>query len=277
MLSTNKLKKDLCIKCPQITDLSISVLTSLCTTSTILDLDILSQKLIIDDINIIGLVYRPDNKKPPLVRGYQANNDYIKSFPHQLTIYVCPDPTNETKLINVKVFKNGKLQSTGSRNKEESQKVFNLIFNNIKKTKCFTKEPVIDNFSIVLLNGICYVKNNDMGCNYEINLSILSKIISTKYDLKIDYKQSVHPPAKIWYLYNKNNKKKDGKCYCETKCSYANKKNIDNCCKKIIIQVQHTGIIQFMGPKNNEQLEEVYNFIKEIFYDNYSYFCKNKK
>lgn len=272
---TLTLGKNINIDKPIITDLCVSVLTSLCTTSSLIDLDILSKKLVIDDIHIIGLVYRPNNKAPPLIRGYQGNNDYIKSFPHQLTIYVCPDTTNETKLINVKIFKNGKLQSTGSRNEGESRKVFNLIFDQFKKINCFESKPVLDNFNIVLLNGICYVKNK-LNQKYEINLNILSKMVSKKYDLKIDYKQSVHPPAKIWYLYNKNNIKKDGRCYCKVRCSYANNKNVDNCCKKIIIQVQHTGIIQFMGPKNNVQLLEVYDFIKNIFYEDYYYFCKNK-
>ena len=213
-----------------------------------------------------------------IIRGYIPYYGIKKSFPHQLTIFVCPDQDNLEHLINVKLFRNGSIQMTGCKTEEEGHITTDYIkdcLNKLKKKdyiECNEKKNT-KNIYISMINAICKM-------NFNIKLDILTEMLNNKYNLKVIFDKGVHPPAKVWFMWNKNKKIQNGVCNCNIPCNYTKKKDIietTNYCKKITISIQHTGIIQFMGANIHKQLYDSYEFIITFIYTYYSNIIKIKK
>jgi hypothetical protein len=65
-------------------------------------------------------------------------------------------------------------------------------------------------------------------------------------------------------MYNVNNKKRDGICYCEPKCVLEKRRRKKNTCKIISIMIFSTCEIIITGGKIIEQLDEAYTFMTNI-------------
>ena len=261
-------------------ELKINVLTMQSDLNIYINnIEQLAKDIVFDD-NILGVSYVrifKDNKKNIIItRGYIPYYNYKKSFPHQLTVFVCPDQNCLDHLINIKLFRNGSLQMTGCRNQEEGRIATEYIKECIYKLK--NKEYItcndkidIKNIYISMINAICKM-------NFNIKLDVLTQILIDKYKLKVIFDKGVHPPAKVWFMWNKNKQIQNGHCTCKIPCNFTKKDSIDNThlCKKITISIQHTGIIQFMGANLYKQLYDSHEFIITFMYQYYSNLIKIK-
>ena len=251
--------------------LNINVMTIQSKINTELDIPTLVNKIIIDDINIVGVLYNPKNNNSIYMRGYSPSYELNKSFPHQLTAFVCPNQNNLTHLVNTKIFRNGSIQMTGCKNEEEGHIVTEIMINSLIKIQnedCIKNKNKLErtDLYISMINGICKVYFN-------IKLEALVPILSERYKLKVILDKGVHPPAKIWFMWNSLKKVQDGICTCEQTCEYTKKKKDftkKDMCKKITVSIQHTGVIQFMGGNEIKQLSDSYDFIINFLMKHYS-------
>ena len=251
--------------------LNINVMTIQSKLNTEFDISSLAKDIPIDDINMVGVLYNPKNSKDIYLKGHTPSYELNKSFPHQLTVFVCPDQNDLTHLINTKIFRNGSIQMTGCKEKEEGLKVTQILIDCLttiqdsSSIKNKNKLEKID-FYISMINGICKVYFN-------IKLELLVPILINDYKLKVILDKGVHPPAKIWFMWNESKKVQDGVCSCTPRCEYTKKKKDcckKNICKKITISIQHTGVIQFMGGNESQQLTDSYDFIINFLMKHYS-------
>ena len=186
------------------------------------------------------------------------------------------------KCINIKVFKNGKIQMTGVPSEEVGKKAVNIIINYLKNIpNCEnTDNKIVNNlddlncrnFRIVLINS-------DYFCGYQIKRENLNRLLIEKYNLIVSFESENYPGVKLEYFWNKNtlDTEHEGRCICDKKCLGKGDGLTKNNCKKITVSTFQSGKVIVTGARNTEQLYSAYNYINKVFNDNYFYLKKETK
>ena len=183
------------------------------------------------------------------------NNKEKKHFYNQITMHIQLD-----KIVNLKIFKNGRIQMTGiKKEKEHSEKTVEILLNEINNNK--NKKEIInreiEDVKCLLLKTALINSDFDMG--YKINREMLHRLIIDN-GYYSSFESCIYPGVKIKYYYNEllNNK---GICNCESKCTG---KGINNDCKKITIAVFNSGKIMITGGSSYKHVEIGYKFITDF-------------
>ena len=183
------------------------------------------------------------------------------SFFNQATLVVRKKKEDNSgfKEVNIKIFANGGFQMTGITSEIYSRNVLNWlieIFNSLT-TKLSTKDYLIDRFSVQLLNS-------DYKMNALVRRDELHKILVNQYRLFSTLETTIYQGINTKYYYNEESTRKNGICWCERPCSgQGNGKTLGEC-KRITIAIFQTGSVIITGARNQEQLNESYDFINNI-------------
>ena len=188
-----------------------------------------------------------------------------KRFDNQLTIILKIDD-----FINLKLFKNGRIQITGLKIIDNGKKAINIIIDVIKYYNSINNKIVDKIEEIKLLNyKICLI-NSDFKFNYKIKRTDLYKFIINNTDLICSYEPCIYPGVKIQFYYNKN---KNGICNCD---KYCENKNKNSKCVKITVAIFESGCTIITGSKNIQQIEDTFNYIYKMVNNNISFFEKKE-
>ena len=173
-----------------------------------------------------------------------------KIFYNQITIHVIHDE----KIMNVKLFNNGKIQITGLKNEEQGPKLVQNLIEYLQDLSIMDEDTHLVQHKLVLINS-------DFDIGFEINREILHRemIDSNIYS---SYEPCIYPGVNIKYFINTNNF--DGICCCPGVCNGKGRANGDNDCKKITIAVFKSGKVIITGGQSKPQLETAYRFIKNF-------------
>lgn len=167
---------------------------------------------------------------------------------------------NSFKEIHIKIFNTGKLEIPGIQDSESLVKALDFLVN-ILREKTGKKDLNYNNeFETVLTN-------TNFTCNYFINRDKLYSLLKFKYNLHTLYNPCSYPGIQCKFYMNENNKKKDGICYCSSKCWKRKDKKIG--CNEISFMIFRTGSILVVANSDKKRIEKVYEFIKKILYDEY--------
>jgi len=250
--------------------LKISTITAVCNINSSISLNDLYERSFTDK-NIIYIEYG-SNKNLSNFKGINPNKKKKpkKRFDNQLTI-VYKDLLNN---VNVKLFKNGKIQMTGLKSEKQGKTIVLYLINYINKLN--------DDFSNILLNNtettettetsdidsslylsnykICLI-NCDFKINFKIKRKDLFEYLLNNTDLIVSFEPCIYPGVKIQFFYNE---KQDGVCNCETFCCKKNKM----ICSKITIAVFESGCIIITGSKNIKHTNVCHKFIENIILKN---------
>jgi len=260
------------INIPTPSKLLISVMSATCYLGNIIDLQILCDNIEKDeniiDINPNHLITRKNPQKK-------------KIFYNQTTFYIRPwyninNKYNLDILVNLKLFRNGKCQMCGLRNKEDGIETIKILLNNIKKIpinkKCigdennrtiYNIEDIISNFNITLINS-------DFDIGYRIDRKKLFNILLDEYDLFVTFDPCHYQGVNLKYYINyESNINDTGKCLCTNNdknniCKGKGEGYGISDCKKMTISIFQSGNIIITGKCNLKQLNESYNFINNI-------------
>jgi TATA-box binding protein (TBP) (component of TFIID and TFIIIB) len=256
----------------------ISTITSTGRINTEIDL-----KKLFDSLDIIqkdaekkGIVYLEygKNKFESITKGELVKRKVksrkikqIKRFDNQATVIM---KINEDKIyyINMKIFKNGNIQMTGIKNIDDGIECVNLLIKFIKDQNTIENTIVLSKDEMILTNYKVQLINSDFKINMQIKREVLYKILICEYNIVCSYEPCIYPGVKIQYFWNENI---NGQCVCEEHCSTKKKKAI---CKKITIAVFQSGCIIITGANTISQINDSYNFICKIIYDNYNILYK---
>jgi TATA-box binding protein (TBP) (component of TFIID and TFIIIB) len=243
-------------------NLRVSTITSVAELNTPIDLELLFQNIEINDK--IKYIEKGELNKGELNKNKRKSRKTKKNtvFFNQATIHFHQD-----KIINVKMFNNGKIQMTGLKKENQGEIVIKELIRIIaaidmkNEHKIFLKSHnnyEYENYRIALINS-------DFDYKKTINRDKLQEIMISM-DMFSSFEPCIYPGVNIKYFYNINNDGCNGVCNCERKCN--GKGNGVDTCRRVTIAVFNSGKIIITGAMNREQLVECYNFINEVIDNN---------
>ena len=180
-----------------------------------------------------------------------------KMFHNQATLHVF----HENKLMNVKLFNNGKIQITGLKGETQAPKLITELLSYFKSLDLI-EDITLVGYKIVLINS-------DFSMGYEIDREKLHRDIIHN-GLYSSYEPCIYPGVNIKYYYNNYN---NGICDCE---DYCENKNKNSKCTKITIAIFESGCTIITGAKNLEQINTTYQYIANLLTNNISQFKKKE-
>ena len=139
---------------------------------------------------------------------------------------------NSFKEMHVKIFNTGKIEIPGIQNDEQ----LNIIINNLL---LILNKYVDSNITCNYKNTEDVLINSNFNCGFYINREILYSILRNKYNINAIYDPCSYPGIRCIYYSNNN----------ATKISY---------------MIFRTGSILIVGKCNEETLNVVYEYIKNI-------------
>lgn len=263
----------------------ISTITATGCVGTSINLDVLYNNLEIcsddnkDGIVHDGILYVEYGKKKSetIFKGIakkfsiqRRKEKPTKRFDNQVTlIYRCNNNN-----LNIKTFRNGNIQVTGIKTIENGPSVVDNMIKILKNIHDTKDKNVIENVDdLKNINFSIRLINTDYKVGFNIKREILHRILINDYDIGCSYEPCIYPGVKIQYFYNLDNNKHDGICKCSLNKCHDKKGGTgkgDNNCKKITIAVFQSGCIIITGSQTKNQIDECYDFINKILYDNTS-------
>ena len=232
--------------------LRISTITSILQISSDIDL-----KKIYDSVPITKYIPFIEYGAENLPKGFskkmlrkKRKKTKKKIFYNQATLHVVHD----NKIMNVKLFNNGKIQITGLKKEDQGIILIQNLIQYFQNISIFDKEVSIVDHKLVLINS-------DFDIGFEINREILHQEIIDS-GIYSSYEPCNYPGVNIKYFINQN--QFDGICCCESLCNGKGRAEGDGKCKKVSIAVFKSGKIIITGGQNIDQLETSYRFIKNF-------------
>jgi len=236
-------------------NLRVSTITSILHISDELNLKDIYEGVPITDY-IPFIEYGMDN--PP--RGFskkmltkKRKKKKKKMFHNQATLHVF----HGNKLMNVKLFNNGKIQITGLKGETQAPNLIKELLAYFKSLDLI-EDITLVGYKIVLINS-------DFSMGYEIDREKLHRDIIHN-GLYSSYEPCIYPGVNIKYYVNENNI--DGICNCCAICNGKGSGLTDGDCKKVTIAVFKSGKIIITGGQNTDQIEESYHFINNFIDSN---------
>lgn len=242
-------------------NLRISTRTAVSKINSSINLQNLYEELEIDDyIKFIQFKENPEKGVNYKLSKKKRKNkkEPKKKFYNQMTLHYFDE-----KLVNVKIFNNGKFQMTGLKYENHGIKIINDIIKLISKSKNITK--IVDNIDLKYDDYKIVLINSDFNIGYRIDRNNLHRHINN-IGMYSSYEPLIYPGVNIKYYYNTNNN--DGICNCNCKCEGKGTGNGDGNCIRITIAVFESGSILITGKLNNTLLKIAYDFINNLLLTN---------
>lgn len=180
--------------------------------------------------------------------------------------------------VNVKVFKNAKLQVTGLKTVDQGHHVVESIVQYIKRIN--PEFPVISDIQHLTPGGfrVCLI-NSDFwvtvdGKRATILREKLYSLLSKNYSTFCVFDSVVHPSVRANYCYNSSYMNDHGLCECVGTCYGKGSGSGEGQCKKITIAVFGSGCIIITGSQSVAQLQKAYEFICNVIKKHASIFIK---
>jgi len=238
-------------------DLRISTITCILQISSDIDL-----KKIYDSVPITEYIPFIEYGAENVPKGFskkmlrkKRKKTRKKMFYNQATVHVVHD----NKIMNVKLFNNGKIQITGLKGVEQAPVLINKLLEYFQYLSVLSYDAYLMNHKLVLINS-------DFDLGFEINREKLHYEI-IENDIYSSYEPCIYPGVNIKYFINTNNR--CGICECENMCNGKGNGCGDGYCKKVTIAVFKSGKVIITGGQNKDQIIESYRFITN--------FIENKK
>lgn len=159
--------------------------------------------------------------------------------------------------IHVKVFNTGKLEIPGIQSDDLLNKVLSLL---IKHLKTVVDESITykeDKNETVLINS-------NFNCGFFINREKLHDILKYKYHINSGYDPCSYPGIQCKFYYNSETKTQTGQQPVDYDSKLYN---------KISFMIFRTGSVLIVGKCDENVLNEVYIFIKQLLMDEYKNIC----
>jgi len=143
---------------------------------------------------------------------------------------------NKFKEIHIKLFNTGKIEIPGIQNDE-------MVDIAIYKLKQLLQPYYAEEIQELKDKRETILINSNFSCNYYINREKLFKILKTKYNVKCSYDPCSYPGIQCKYILSHG---------------------------EISFMIFRTGSVLIVGKCENEELYIIYEFIKNIFYNEYN-------
>jgi TATA-box binding protein (TBP) (component of TFIID and TFIIIB) len=183
-----------------------------------------------------------------------------RHFDNQVTVLFRLVPANVT--MNIKVFKNGKVQLTGVKRKEQGEEAVRHLVCALREMDAATPGVVLD-ARLLEATGyrVCLI-NSDFHLGFELTRDKLFGCLRNAYDTVCTYEPCIYPGVKIQYMWNTlPMTSHEGVCCCTEPCSGKGDGMGDGKCRKITIAVFQSGSVIITGAHTLTQIDDAYRFI----------------
>ena len=160
---------------------------------------------------------------------------------------------DDFKELNVKVFNTGQLEIPGIKSDQMFTEVMDIL---IKKMQPFIETKLDYNRD----NTETILYNSNFNCGFYINRDKFYNLLKYKYKIQAIYDPCSYPGIQCKFYYNSKLDSDDN--------SFGIKR--DETDNKISFMVFRTGSTLIVGKCSKNILENVYNFLKKVMFDEYS-------
>ena len=239
--------------------LRISVITATAKLSKPINLENLYKCLEVND-TIHYVEHKCENKgySVKLTRKTRKKREK-KSFYNQVTIHVFDD-----KIVNLKIFNNGKLQMTGLKSVESGKLTIESFIREIsdKNHEVYEGDDLeYSDYKIAMINS-------DFDIKYKVDRESLHRCV-VDMGMCSSYEPTIYPGVNMKYYYNTNNT--NGICCCNAMCDGKGNADGDGNCKRVTIAVFNSGKIIITGGNDLKQLKTCHKFISGVLKDRKKY------
>ena len=169
------------------------------------------------------------------------------------------------KEFHVKVFNTGKLEIPGIQKEEDFQKILNYII--------FVLKPIVKNIteSLDFKEGTTetVLINSNFNCGYYVNRELFYDILRYKYNIQAIYDPCSYPGIQCKFYFNHDIPIQSG-----SQISEQNKELYKNV-SEVSFMVFRTGSVLIVGKCDETILLKIYEFLKNIFYEEYNEIGEN--
>ena len=172
----------------------------------------------------------------------------------------------DIKCVNIKLFNNGKITLTGSKNEFDGYHSCCVLLNEMKKNEDIFLIPEKPDFcNVQIENYKITMINSDFDTNFKIDLlKLLTILNNNEKELFTKFNPEKYRGLIIGFYWNTDKKFQDGKCLCKCKCNGKGTGTGIGQCKKITISIFKSGSIIITGGRLVKQIEDAYSCINEI-------------
>lgn len=246
-------------------DLRISTITIVTELNTHIDLIQLYDNIPINDK--IKYIQKGEFQKGEIPKSKRKSRkpEKKKVFFNQATIHYF-----HKKVVNVKLFNNGKVQMTGLKYEDQGKEVLEGLIEIILQVQEENKSNgILDKDVFSTKDNIQYEKyrvvliNSDFDIGFPINRENLHReMVSPEVQMYSSFEPCIYPGVNIKYFYNKDHE--DGVCQCNRVCNGKGLGNGDGDCKKVTIAVFMSGKAIITGAMCKDQLTIAHDYITEF-------------
>ena len=266
----------------------VSTMTATGYIGTNVNLDAFFEHVpVLDDHMAMGITYAEfgSNKHNQISKGTNLKKKWVrkngkkeastKRFDNSVTIKY---RTSNVNALNIKIFKNGKIQMTGVKSEHSGKSAIDEIISIIRsmygeKKLCFNELPVVENpDDLINTQFRIHLINSDFKVDIEIRRDLLYNLLMGEYNVICTYEPCIYPGVKLQYFYHETdhstNVKEQGVCTCSSYCDGKGQGIQGDRCKKITISVFQSGCILITGVTAIKHIEIGYEFITSILKQN---------
>lgn len=209
-----------------------------------------------------GMQRKGLSKKNKVQKRSPSMDEERKKFDNQVTLeYRMCMENGAFTIVNCKIFNNGNIQMTGVKYIEQGSL---LVDNIIQVLNNAESDSICNKITMKNVNYTIQLINCDYKVGFHIKRDALYRIMMNEYNNMCSYEPCIYPGVKIQYMYNKNNRHKNGVCKCESICMHSKGTSLKNGCKKITIAVFQSGSVIITGGQNIDQINETYAWINSV-------------
>jgi TATA-box binding protein (TBP) (component of TFIID and TFIIIB) len=197
--------------------------------------------------------------------GRHKNKKENENFYNSCSIIV--KGASNIKCVNIKLFNNGEITLTGSKNEMDGYHACNVLLNEMKKEKTIFMEMNEQEITqCTVINYRITMINSDFNTNFKIDLIKLLDILNkNESELFTKFNPEKYRGLIIGFFWNLNKDVQNGKCNCTEKCNGKGTGSGNGQCKKITISIFKSGSVIITGARLLKQIEDTYYEINNIF------------
>ena len=238
-------------------NLRVSTMTLISRLSADINLEKLFNFIETDDI-LKYIEWRENTKGEKKEKNIRKKKSKRNYFYNQITAHFYED-----KIVNVKIFNNGRIQMTGLKTKNQGLKVMEKLLVKCMDLEEGKREEIFSDINPQIKDSDIVLINSDFDAGFKIKRENLQRLIISQ-GYYSSFEPTIYPGVNIKYYFNKE-KQVTGICNC---CGPCNGKGKDGLCKKITVAVFNSGKIIITGGQSYEHLNTAYDFITEIIEKN---------
>ena len=183
-------------------------------------------------------------------------------FDNQATVVLKLDDANR---INIKVFKNGKVQLTGIKQRDKGMQAIHMLVDELRRLGASKPELVgkLDDLRAADYK-VCLI-NSDFHLGFPLRREKLYAVLRAKQGAGCIYEPCAYPGVKIQFMWNSApNTLPAGACRCRNWCDGKGGGHGDGDCRKVTIAVFQSGCVIITGAHTLQQIDDAYKFITEV-------------